>query len=158
MFYRKLSHEELKKFPYPNLVAEVIESGYSICTVGDHMGLGQHCPEDSPEVLGRLNGEIELGATEAFKLTKLFGAEWEYLFSHELRVVAGETAAHWRWLEENRRKEQEQKEAAMRWEIGRELRDKPYLLSFMKEMLAISDDERMEVTCFLKDLQQKKGS
>lgn len=37
MEYKRLSNEELSKFPYPNLIAELIESHYSICTLGDHM-------------------------------------------------------------------------------------------------------------------------
>ena len=45
MWYKKMSNEELQKCPYPNLIAELIESGYSICTLGTHMGLGDHCEQ-----------------------------------------------------------------------------------------------------------------
>lgn len=34
MKYKKLSINELKQFKYPNLMAELMESGYSICTLG----------------------------------------------------------------------------------------------------------------------------
>lgn len=34
-----LTNEELNNLKYPNLIAEVRETTYSICTIADHMGL-----------------------------------------------------------------------------------------------------------------------
>lgn len=40
MNYKRLSNEELSKYPYPNLIAEIIESGYGLHTISDFMGHG----------------------------------------------------------------------------------------------------------------------
>lgn len=42
-------------------------------------------------------------------------------------------------------------------EIERELREKPHVLNFMKEMLAASIEERHEATRLLAGLRQEKG-
>lgn len=47
MYYKRLSVEQLKHLKYSNLMAELIESRYSICTVADHMGLGRRKEDDS---------------------------------------------------------------------------------------------------------------
>ena len=73
MEYKRLSNEELSKFPYPNLIAELIESHYSICTLGDHMGLGSRRQEDDPEIWAKLKGLRKITASEAIGLARLFG-------------------------------------------------------------------------------------
>lgn len=157
MFYRKLSNEELKKFPYPNLMAEIIENHYSICTIGTHMGIGDHCQEDDSGVWGRLKGNIEINCLEAIGLASLFGVKMEYLFSHELETMSGMPKAYWRWLDTNERREREEKARKMREEIMRELRKKPYLLGFIKEMLTVSEAESLEIICLLNGLRDKNG-
>ena len=84
---RRLSNEQLEKFPYPNLIAEFIESGYSICTLADHMGLPGRRKEDDLEVWGKLRGEIDIMASESFGLSRLYNVNPDYLFSHELKVI-----------------------------------------------------------------------
>lgn len=106
MKYRKLTTEELNKFKYPNLVAEVIETGYSICTLSEHMGYGRR-EEDDPLIRGKVFGKIEISAKEAFALAGLFNCEYEYLFSDQLSVVCGKSAAYYRHYEINRRIEKD---------------------------------------------------
>ena len=38
MNYKRLTNEELQEYKYPNLKAEIIESGYSMRTICEHMG------------------------------------------------------------------------------------------------------------------------
>lgn len=141
MFYEKLTNTQLKKYPYPNLMAELIESGYSICTLGDHMNLGRYLPEDSPEVWGRLTGEKEICASEAFELANLFGAELEYLFSHELKEVGEKTVAYYRWYEWNRKQELEFTQFKQRERITMKLCDRPELGDFIEEILKLDRDK-----------------
>ena len=132
MFYQKKSNEELMKYHYPNFIAELIESGYSICTLGDHMGLGRHRQEDDPEVWDKLKGHKDILESEMIQLSRLFSVKVEYLFSHNLVVLGGKPLAYWRWYDDNQRKEQEHQERIEIDEIVRELKEKPYLLEFMK--------------------------
>ncbi len=143
MYYKKLTNEQLQKLKYPNLIAELIESGYSICTCADHMGLpdGRYREQDDKEVWGKLYGEDELLATEAFGLAKLFGTSMEYLFAENLKTTNGEILAHIRWYESNQRREREYQEYLKREEINRELRKKPYLLDFLREVVKWSEKE-----------------
>lgn len=152
MMYKKLSNDELQKFRYPNLIAELIESGYSICTCADHMGLEGRRQEDDSEVWGKLKGTIDLDALEAFGLARLFGVKLEYLFSDKLELFSGMPAAHLRWYEWNRQKEREDKERIKREEIERELRKKPYLLDFMKEAVQWNKDELQQALSLLKTM------
>lgn len=95
MNYRKISNSELSKFKYPNVAAELIESRCSICTLADHMGLGRR-KEDDPEIWAKLRGEKEITAQEALAISRLFRADFKYLFSTELQVFSGKTMAYWR--------------------------------------------------------------
>ena len=46
----ELTIEDLRHFKYPNLLAEVKETTYSICTIADHMGLPRpYRKENDPE-------------------------------------------------------------------------------------------------------------
>lgn len=106
MNYQKLSIEELNKYPYPNLIAEIIYSGYSFNTIGDFMGIGakvngHYRTQDDKEILDRLNGTVEISAIEALGLAHYYNISFEYLFSKTLTVNAGKPEAYWRWLEEN---------------------------------------------------------
>ena len=75
MNYKRLSNEELSSYKYPNLVAEIIESGYTASTLADFMGIGakkdgRYRKEDDPEVWGRINGTIEMRASHMIGLCK----------------------------------------------------------------------------------------
>ncbi len=94
MIYRKLSAEELKQYPYPNLIAEWIASGYSVCTLGTHMGLPGRREEDDPEMMDKLHGRAEIMANEALGLSRLFGASMEYLFSRDLSTDGDQPIAY----------------------------------------------------------------
>ena len=106
MTYQKLSIEELNGFRYPNLVAEIIESGYSICILSEHMGHGR-CREDNPLILAKVFGDEPIMYEEGNALLRLFGCGFDYLFSHELTVRKGKTAAYYRYYEFNQRMERE---------------------------------------------------
>lgn len=138
---RRLSIEELQEYPYPNLMAEIIESGYSICTVGEHMGLGRYLPEDSPEIWDRLTGNTDILFSEATGLARLFGADFDYLFSHGLRLISEKPYAYWRWLEENKRRKRELVEYRMRQKIDEALKEKPYLLKMVSIIVSMSEEE-----------------
>lgn len=141
MMYTKQTNEQLQAYKYPNLIAEIIESGYSICTCADYMGLGRHRQEDDPEVWRKLYGQEDLLASEAIGLSGLFGVQLEYLFANELKTMNGETFAHIRWYDSNQRREREYQEYLKREEIMRSLRDRPYLLDFMMEAIRWSEEE-----------------
>lgn len=102
MNYAKLSIEELSRFRYPNLVAEIIESGYSICTLSDHMGYGR-CEENDPVIRDKVFGKGEFTKEEAVGLAGLFGSNLDYLFADELNVFGGKSVAFYRHYEINQR-------------------------------------------------------
>lgn len=89
MKYPRLSNEELQAFQYPNLMAELIESGYSICTCAEHMGLGRGV--DDAVVWAKIKGEDDIFTSEALGLARLFGVTLEYLFDSKLSMIAGES-------------------------------------------------------------------
>lgn len=122
MNYDWLSYEEIKKYKYPNLLAELKESGYSICTVGDHLGMGRYRQEDDPEIWGKLrNGKFDAG--EAINLAELFGVKLEYLFSNELKTAAGVAVAKTRWARWNDQKENMLRVEQLKWELKQELEE-----------------------------------
>lgn len=136
-----LSIEELQKYPYPNLMAEIAESGYSICTIGDHLGIGDHCKEDDAEVWARLRGEKAMLTSEAFGLASLFGVKLEYLFSHELQMFGRNTLAYARWYEKKQKEKREREVFDLWYCIRQELKDKPYLFDFMKIAITCSREQ-----------------
>lgn len=141
MRYSRLKNEELQKYPYPNLIAEWRESGYSFCTLGDHMGLGRHREENDSEILAKLRGEDEITASEAVGLSRLFNAKMEYLFDHKLRIMSEMPIAYWRWFDSNKRIEEEMKQFKEREYIMREMKKKPYLFKFFKAVSNMSSDD-----------------
>ena len=151
MIYKNLSIEELREYPYPNLMAELINSGYSICTLAEHMGLGELRREDDPEVWAKMKGDCEISCSEALGLAGLFGVKAEYLFNYDLKVFCDEPMAYWRWHDENKRKEREHQEYQAREEIIRKLREKPYLLDFMKQACTWNKEEVQWVTKVLNE-------
>ena len=137
MEYKRLSNEELSKFPYPNLIAELIESHYSICTLGDHMGLGRYRREDDPEIWAKLRGQQKITASESVGLSRLFGAKLEYLFSDTLNILCEKPMAYIRWYDTNKRHEIETQQIRDRDKIMGILREFPALipkvLNFLEE-------------------------
>lgn len=154
----KMTNEKLKKYPFPNLMAEISESGYSICTIGDHMGLGSHCQEDDPEVWGRLRGDIELSAHEAIGLVCLFNCTYEYLVSSELSVVGEKSVAYYRWYDSNLEREYDIKASDLGYKILAELREKPYMYEFMKMAIGLNEDEIKAATKMLTELNSRMMS
>lgn len=152
MVYQKLSNEQLEEFPYPNLIAELIESGYSICTLGNHMGLGGGREQNDPEVWRKLRGEDEILAFEGLGLAGLFGVKMEYLFSKKLSSVDGKTAAYLRWYDFNMKREREYQDCLKRDEINQELRSKPYMLDFVRRVLDWNKEELKVATTLLMEL------
>lgn len=111
MNYDWLEYEKIQKAVYPNLLAELKESGYSICTISEFMELGR-CQEDDKAVWSRLVGNTEFSIDESLKLATYFGVDYRYLFSHNLAIVDGKSVAYWRWYDWNLK---------MKTEIGEKL-------------------------------------
>ena len=150
MVYEKLSNQQLQQFKYPNLIAELIESGYSICTCGEHMGLGRR-QENDREILDKLTGKEPILFSEGFGLTRLFGAKVDYLFAADLLAIDEKPYAYFRWYEKNKGLKEE---CQLREELNLiqfELTQKPYLLEFIK---AIKDCDETECGEMLKEFQK----
>lgn len=146
--------DDLRLFKYPNLMAEVKETTYSICTIADHMGLPRtYRKENDPETWDKLTGKTEILAKEAVGLAGLFGVSLEYLFSHELKVVHGQTAAYWRWFDGKKKISDDIERSKQIREIERKLREKPYLMEFMKEAVTWSPEQ---LDRFIKILDERK--
>ena len=92
MKYDWLMYDEIVKYPYPNLMAELKESGYSIATLSDWMW-DSCCAEDDPHVWAKLRGESLILASESLSLSLLFNASLDYLFSDKLTLLDGEPYA-----------------------------------------------------------------
>lgn len=159
MNYYWLTYEEIEKAKYPNLLAEIKESGYSTSTLADFMGLGakkngEKRSEDDPEVWDKLTGKEELLASELFGIAKYYNAGVDYLLSHKLEMCQGKSVAYWRWYEENKRMQEdiERKKAIM--EIYDELIVNSELLEFMKWCKTLTREQRKEVMSIM----QKEGA
>lgn len=144
MNYKKMSNDELSACKYPNLMAEIIESGYSTSTLADFMGIGskkdgRYRPEGDPEVWNKINGSEELLASHALGLCKYYNCDYDYMFSHTLNVISGKPAAYWHWYEENKLKDAEYNKKMKINEIYHTLDEKPYLIDFMKEVIKYID-------------------
>ena len=151
----ELTIEDLRLFKYPNLLAEVKETTYSICTIAEHMGLPKpYRKEDDSETWEKLMGKTEILFSEALGLARLFGVPVEYLFSHELKTVCGETAAHWRWFDEKEKIKADIVRSRQIQKIEQELREKPYLLEFMKKAVTWNEEQ---ITNFINQLENRKS-
>lgn len=152
MNYQKLTNEELNKCKYPNLIAEIIESGYSTCTLGDFMGLGRYIKEGDPVVWDKINGKVEMPASQACALAKYYNVTIEYLFSEKLWVVDGKPVAYWSWLKTNQQQEKELQRMNDFRRIECELHNRPELLEFMKKAITWSDEQIELATKILSNL------
>lgn len=163
MYYKKMTNEELNQCKYPNLIAEIIESGYSTITLADFMGLGpkkngRYRRENDPEVWDKINGKEEMLASHAAGLCKYYNADFDYLFSNKLHVVSGKPVAYWKWYEENRKKEAEFKRAEEIRTIEYELHSRPELLVFMKTAVTLNADQIQLATNMLVGLAESDVS
>ena len=149
-----LTNEELNNFKYPNLMAEVRETTYSICTIADHMGLSRpYRKEDDAETWDKLTGKRELLCGEAFGLSRLFGVSLEYLLNEKLKTVDGKPAAYWRWFDAHEEQRQELERLKEIRKIECELRENPYLLEFMKVAVTWN---REQIDTFINELDKRK--
>lgn len=149
-----LTNEELNNFKYPNLMAEVREATYSICTIADHMGLSRpYRKEDDAETWDKLTGKRELLCGEAFGLSRLFGVSPEYLLNEKLKTVDGKPAAYWRWFDAHEEQRQELERLKEIRKIECELRENPYLLEFMKVAVTWN---REQIDTFINELDKRK--
>ena len=64
MNYNWLKYEDIERSKYPNLLAEIKESGYSISTISECMGHSRHVQEDDPDTWNKLLGRDELPLEE----------------------------------------------------------------------------------------------
>lgn len=132
-FLSELTNEDLRCFKYPNLMAEVKETTYSICTIAEHMGLSRpYRNEDDPETWAKLTGKAPILGSEALGLSALFNVDIEYLFSHELKVFNGMSAAYLRWFNERRRISRETEITQEVQEIEKGIRGKAILVKGRK--------------------------
>ena len=131
---KRVSSEELSRCKYPNLIAEITESTYSICTIAESMGLGRR-KEDDPEVWGMLNGTIEMRVSNMYGLMHLYNAEYEYLFSETLQIVDGEPAAYWHWYKRNQQQQRELERLQALSRIYNTLHDKLYLTGYVQAVI-----------------------
>lgn len=137
-----LTNEELNNFIYPNLIAEVRETTYSICTIADHMGLPKpYRKENDAETWDKLTGKRELLCGEAFGLSRLFGVSLEYLLSKKLKTIDGKPAAYWRWFDAHEKQRQELERFKEIRKLECELREEPYLLEFMKVAVTLNNEQ-----------------
>lgn len=149
-----LTNEELNNFKYPNLMAEVRETTYSICTIADHMGLSRpYRKEDDAETWDKLTGKRELLCGEAFGLSRLFGVSLEYLLNEKLKTVDGKPAAYWSWFDAHEEQRQELERLKEIRKIECELRENPYLLEFMKVAVTWN---REQIDTFINELDKRK--
>lgn len=144
MNYRKLGTAELNKYKYPNLVAEIMESGYSICTLSEHMGYGR-CKEDDSLIRAKVFGDGEISFTECVALVRLFACDFEYLFAEELRVEEGRPMAFYRHYEMNRQLERDSEIYRLAERLRERMRKEEGFLEFMKVMAEVDmEDVRFE--------------
>lgn len=142
---RKYTVDEIRRYPYPNLMAEFYESGYSICTLGKYMGIGDRCENDDPEVWARLRGDEKLTGAAAMSLAALFSVGLDYLLSGELEMRGGAPLAYLRHLKSNLKLEQDAEAEKFMQEIRRELKAKPYLFDLMRVAVTCSDEQIREL-------------
>ena len=156
MNYDWIKYEEIEKAVYPNLLAEIKESGYSTSTLADFMGLGakkngKYRPEGDPEVWDKLTGKKEMFASEFFGLAKYYNVEANYLISHKLSVVCGKSQAYWRWYDDNHKRKSELQRNKTIKQIYDVLVAEPHTLEFIKMVVNMTQQQREQVLQMLKE-------
>lgn len=148
---RNYNPETLSQYRYPNLVAEFMETGYSICTLSEHMGLGRR-QENDPLINAKLFGDKEILFDEAIGLAQLFSCKISYLFADELEMFGGKPMAYIRHYESNKRQERDMELYRLSEEIRKALKERPDLADFLKltlscteQQIQYADEKLMEV-------------
>ena len=131
----KKQYAVLEKYKYPNLVAEIKESHYSMCTLSDHMGLGR-CQENDPVINGKIFGSREILLNEATGLRHLFNCEVEYLFSDQLEIYEERPLAYYHHYEMNRRQEADRKRRELCERLSQVLKERPELFGVAETLLS----------------------
>lgn len=137
---RNYDPEKLSLYKYPNLVAEFMESGYSIYTLSEHMGLGRR-QENDPLINAKLFGDEEVLYGEAIGLSKLFGCKIEYLFSDTLEKFSDKPVAYIRHYESNKQQERDMELYRLSEEIRCAIRERQYLMDFMRFALSCTEKQ-----------------
>lgn len=131
----KKQYAGLEKYKCPNLVAEIRESNYSMCTLSDHMGLGR-CQENDPVINGKIFGSREILLNEALGLCHLFNCEAEYLFSDQLETYEERPLAYYHHYEMNRRQEADRKRRELCDRLSQVLKERPELFNIVETLLS----------------------
>jgi hypothetical protein len=137
---RNYDPEILSQYKYPNLVAEFMETGYSICTLSEYMGLGRR-KEDDALINAKLFGDKEVLYSEAVGLTQLFSCKMEYLFSDTLEKFGDMPVAYIRHYDSNKRQERDMELYRLSEEIRYAIRDRQYLAEFMRIVLSCTEKQ-----------------
>lgn len=138
--------EELRKFKYPNLAAEIMESGYEMNRIADSMEC-ENASDLEKVIEAKLRGDVPIMYLEAYKLAREFDVKMEYLFSHKLSVKNGKTEAYIRW--------NELKNAKEILKIYNELIENPELIDFMKACMSLTEEQGAII---LETLQERQGA
>lgn len=144
MIKPEMSIEELRKFKYPNLAAEIMERGYEMHRIAELMEC-ENASDSEKVIEAKLRGDIPIIYSEAYKLARDFEVKMEYLFSHKLSVCNGKTEAYIRWNELRHAKEI--------LEIYNNLIANPELIDFMKFCMSLTKKQREMVLEMLKEKQ-----
>lgn len=139
----------LPQCKYPNLVAEFMETGYSLRTLSEHMGLGR-CEEQI--VKNKLFGDESITVSEAAGLVRLFSCQMEYLFSHELTLQGDVPIAYIRHYESNKRQEEDLEMFKLAEQLRKTLKEKPYLGEIVKEVMNWTEEQARQRVSILAQL------
>lgn len=137
---RNYNPETLPKYKYPNLVAEFMETGCSICTLSEHMGLGRR-QENDPLINAKLFGDEKIMSDEAIGLARLFGCEIRYLFADKLEKLGAMPVAYIRHYDSNKREERDMDLYRLSEEIRKALKKRPELAAFMRLTLSCTEQQ-----------------
>ena len=84
----ELTIDDLRFFKYPNLMAEVKKTTYSICTIADHMGLPRpYRKENDPETWDKLTGKTEILTGEASEYGAIIEAVYSIKDPEKLELI-----------------------------------------------------------------------
>ncbi len=140
MNYNWITYSDIKKQKYPNLLAELKESGYSICIVSEHMGYGR-LNEDDTTIWNKLLGIDEMTVSEIVALSKLFGYGMEYLMRHKLTTIDGVSLAYYHWLDWNKKKQQVLQKNEVIKRMNELLEKRPGDIEKFRKILDMNDKE-----------------
>lgn len=96
-----------------------------------------------------MTGKQEILAEEALGLAYYYGVSLEYLFSPNLNIFCDVPAAYLRWYDKNKQKKEESERYEKIEFINRKLRERPYLVDFMKKAVAWSEEQLQQTIDYL---------